>query len=277
VGVEYEHFILPEQRDHRPSSAALVHLLGELRRGRWIVAPDHPSLEELGSGPMNTGDHVTGWFERPAINPRAALGAYGRPVRAPIPDEPTAAWFDGLVPADVPAPLANELQIAFPVDFVGDAFSTFEEVGIEYPFTFGNDDVDANYHRIELHVADDFVTHGSSAFDEIPATCTCGVDLAYHIDRIAYIPALPHDARARRRCHACGAAFDPRRWAGEVRDGWTGQKRLLIGGVTYLFALRIDCHKGWPRDRGPISLRSELVDLVASALGVRCEDVGALY
>jgi hypothetical protein len=277
MGVEYEHYILPVQRDHRPSAAALVRLIAALRRDRWIVAPDHPQLEELRGGPMNVGDSVTGWVERPANNPWAAQGVHGRPTRTPVIDAPTAAWLDGLAPVDVPAPLSNELRLAFPVDFVGDAFSTFEEAGIEYPFTFGADDLDPNYHVVELHLADDFVTHGGNTFDPVSTTCSCGAELGYPIDRVAYVPALPHPDRARRRCLACGTDLDPKRRAAEVRDGWTGQKRQLLGGVTYRFALRIDCHKGWPRDRGPITLRPELVDLVAKELGVPCEDVGGLY
>lgn len=279
MGVEYEHFVLPVRRDFRPSSETLARLVGELRRNHWVISDDHPHCASFTSGPMTTsGGKVTGYASPVGRNPKASLGRFGWPTVRNLPDPLDPAWLDTLTPADVPAPLSEELCLIFPVDVVGDEFSTFDEAELEYPFTFGADDLDANYHRIELHVSGDYVVDDcNNTFDGIDATCACGVELRYEVDRIEFIPAIFNPWRIKSTCPACTACFDPTTRSGAMRNGWTGAIDRLNGGLTYRFALRIDCGKGWPRKRGPLTLRPELRELVECVLGQPCEEMGGLY
>ena len=82
--------------------------------------------------------------------------------------------------------------------------------------------------------------------------------------------------RIRHVCPTCNTRFDPKTRTATFTNGWTGEQIAYPGGITFRFAVRIDCHKGWPRGRGPITLRPELRDLIASVLDEPCEDVGGL-
>jgi hypothetical protein len=57
----------------------------------------------------------------------------------------------------------------------------------------------------------------------------------------------------------------------EVLDGWTGMPVPLAGGLTFRFALKVDCHKCWPREEEEgkrFQLRSEFLDLWRKLIGV---------
>jgi hypothetical protein len=283
MGVEYEHWLLPVNRDLRPSTENVVRLVNVLRRERWVVAPDMPRFEELRGGfwtprDVRDEDDTGGYaslFGKNPNHPRRGL-----PRHEPIPASLGADWIDARLDARHASPLAREITLAFPIYLRDDVFSDWSDAGLQYPFTFGEDDA-SNYHQIEIHLADDFVAHawGNAFADALDDRCSCGAELRYDPDQdfIEWVIAVRHAHRIRRTCPRCGARFDPTTRTTTFKPGWDQSLETLRGGVTYRFAIRIDCHKGWPRDRGRIHLKPAFRELVDTTIGERFEDAGGLY
>ena len=62
-----------------------------------------------------------------------------------------------------------------------------------------------------------------------------------------------------------------------VRDGYTGEASQRAGGCTYLFAIVIDCGKGFARQGWPIRATEEFLGTVTQALGQEFYEVGDVY
>jgi hypothetical protein len=62
-----------------------------------------------------------------------------------------------------------------------------------------------------------------------------------------------------------------------VRDGHTGKAVHRPGGVTYLFAVVIDCGKGFAREGWPIRASEHFLDTVTQALGQKFYEIGDIY
>lgn len=284
MGVEYEHWILPKRRDYVPSTQVVARFVELLRSKRWVLTPGMARFAELrggyGTPPDVRGEDDTGAYASLfGTNPHTPKR--GRPVYQPVPAPLDASWLDARMDERHPSPLAREIGLCFPIQIPDEELSTWEEAGLEYPFTFGEDDV-FNYHQITLYVADDFVTHDwTNTFQSpIDDSCQCGTKLRYDPDRDypAYVAAHSIDGRIRRVCPTCKAPFDPTGRASVMNDGWEeGRSAPLPGGITFRFAVRIDCHKGWPREHGRISLKPELRELIEEVIGEPCEDFGGLY
>jgi hypothetical protein len=282
MGVEYEHWLLPTSRDLRPSTDAVARLVGALRRDRWVLSPEMPRFQELRGGfgtprdvrdEDDTGGHAS-LFGKNTHQPRRAL-----PIHEVIPPALASKWIDARLDASHPSPLAREIALAFPLFIPDDVFSDWSDAGLQYPFTFGEDDA-SNYHKIEIFLADDFVAHDwTNAFSiGIDTRCECGTTLRYlpDQDHIEWVPAIGNQARIHRVCPRCGARFDPSTRATTFKPGWDATSEPLRGGVTFRFAVHIDCHKGWPRDHGRLRVKPAFRELVEASIGEAFEDFGGL-
>jgi hypothetical protein len=297
MGVEYEHWLLPRNRDYRPASGGVARLVDALRRERWVVAPGEPHFAEMRGGfgtprgistEADTGGYASVFGKNPNFpdDPNAFVVdpnkiRRGLPLHQPIPVPLTSDWIDARIDPHHANPLAREMGLFFPVQLPDDVFSDWQEAGIKYPFTFGEDDL-SNYHQVMLYLADDFVTHDwTNTFgDALDDKCSCGEKLGYNPDGkyVQYVVALSIDGRISRKCPACGTVFNPSLHSTLVSDGWDeGATCHLRGGVTFRFAVRIDCHKGWPREHGRIFLKPEFRQLIEASLGEAFEDIGGLY
>jgi hypothetical protein len=259
MGVEYEHWVLPKRRDYRPSTETVARLVEALRTEHWVAAEGEARV----FGP----------------NPNAAAGRRSRPITQPIPAPLSASWIDARLDAAHPDPLAREIGLYFRVELSDIDFADWQEAGIQYPFTFGEDDL-SNSHKIGIYLADDFVAHDwTNAFGRIDSTCACGLKLAYDPDeKLEYVAALVTDWRIKRTCPSCGAVFDPSLRTAEGTDGWDDNRRFEVpGGITFRFAVGIDCEKGWPRGQGRLALKPAFRELVERLCGEPFEDLGGLY
>lgn len=144
-----------------------------------------------------------------------------------------------------------------------------KESGLEYPLTPFPEWGDA-YYELEIHSATDFVYHTSEVIDPFrEVACECGWHLEFEMPfrRWPDGPPVFFEPRIYRLCPACGRAFLPQRLTARVRDGYTGEASQRAGGATYLFAVVIDCGKGFAREGWPIRATEEFRSTVTQALG----------
>src|SRR5262249_54073595 len=129
------------------------------------------------------------------------------------------------------------------------------------------------YFHLSLILGDDYFHHTGenvTDFQEEATRCVCGEQLA-HWPGWAYGAA---SQRVRRICPQCGHRFDISGISCEVIDGWTGEHQPLQGGLTFRFALVVDCHKYWPREEETgrrYLLRPEFLELWYAHLNVPFE------
>src|SRR5437660_11889244 len=108
--------------------------------------------------------------------------------------------------------------------------------------------------------------------EEPTTTCQCGKQLAD-------VTGWTHRAgagRIQRECPKSGRNLDLSEIACDVLEGWTGKPTPLNGGLTFRFALLVDCHKYWPHEEEEgrrFSLRPEFLDLWHTYIGVPFEVV----
>lgn len=86
----------------------------------------------------------------------------------------------------------------------------------------------------------------------------------------------PRSGRIHRICPSCGSNFDPCSATCKILDGWRGEPHPLKGGLTFRFALVVDCHKYWPHEEEALKrfeLRQDFLDLWRTHIGVPFERV----
>lgn len=228
-----------------------------LREERWIVSDGEYSCRAV-------EDRAPGCKKR---------------QRADIPAPVTAEWVASKLDRESARAIDREFVLVLPVH-IDDMFETWAEAGVRFPFTVVGAEETSNYHEYQIFLADDFAswTNAGGFTEAVPGTCTCGAELAYDAETEYPGTLAAHDAsRIRRICPSCGARFDPcARSVAFQRDHGAAEEQLR-GGLTFRFAIRIDCHKGWPRADERLALAPELLALVGRVLGVEVEDVGAFY
>ncbi len=137
------------------------------------------------------------------------------------------------------------------------------------------------YYDLELRVAREFVYHTSEGIDPFDAVaCACGQPLEYYEqdedDHLGKCPVF-YDGRIHRTCPSCGTPFRPQERIARVRDGYTGVARNRTGGVIYLFAVVVDCGKGFAREGWPMRATEKFMGTLTKALGRRFYEVGDTY
>ncbi len=150
------------------------------------------------------------------------------------------------------------------------------EAGVQYPFVFDPyPDSGPPYFYIRLILGHEyFYWTGENVmpFDEASTKCVCQEQLSYWTGWAHGVGSQ----RIHRACPRCGRGFDPSGRACEVLDGWTGVSTQLIGGLTFCFALVVDCHKYFPSDEEVgrrFHLRAEFLDLWRTFIEVPYEQV----
>jgi hypothetical protein len=255
MGVEYEHYLIPEDNTYKPGPEDLCRLVNALVDGGFVVRND------------------TGNFRRETINtfgdsdPAVLTGCYVHlgegeysPFVCPCSVRDIAAWGE------------RDYRIVWTVDSIN-------ESGVKYPLNPFPDWGDA-YYELQLHVARDYVYHTSESIDRFDrVTCKCGQSL----EPGDYYPPWPdgppvfRDPRIPRTCPSCGSPFRPQELVAQIRDGHTGKPVDRPGGVTYLFAVVIDCGKGFARQSWPILASDEFLAMLEKTLGQQFYQVGDFY
>lgn len=196
------------------------------------------------------------------------------------PSKSPAEWVTSKLERDTPRAPDRELVLFFPVD-VDEMFETWADADVRFPFTVGADET-SHDHEYQLFFADDFTSStNSGGFTEtVSGGCECGAELAYDAEAEYPGTLAAHGARRIRRfCLSCGARFDPGARSVSFQRSHSAAEERLRGGLTFRFALRSDCHKGWPRPSARLALEPEPPPSLAclhgahAAEGRRCTPV----
>jgi hypothetical protein len=255
MGVEYEHYLIPEDNTYKPRPEDLSRLVNALLDGGYVfrTGTDTPKREVINTFGDDDPAVLTGCYVH------LGKGEY-YPFMCPCSARDIAAWGE------------RDCRIVWTVDSINKS-------GLNYPLTPFPEWGDA-YYELQLHVARDFVYHTSELiepFDRV--NCACGRSLEpsdvftpWPDDRPVFI-----DPRIPRACPSCGSPFRPQELVAQVRDGRTGKAVDRPGGATYLFAVVIDCGKGFARQSWPILASEKFLALLERNLGQSFYQVGDVY
>ena len=135
--------------------------------------------------------------------------------------------------------------------------------GLKYPLSIvpGSEGV---YYNIEIHLAAQTVYHTSEIiepFDEIRCSCGAGIQQVHSSGRSPL-----YDSRLPNHCPSCHRALNYAMLPMTIRDGWTGVDSKAVGGVTYQFALVVDCGKYWPESEATV--KTEFLALFGETLQI---------
>jgi hypothetical protein len=276
MGVHYEHYLIPEDNTYKPRSEEFSRLVNALLDGGFVpeeATHDFPKKTFDAASPSDIEEEV-GCFVH--------LGD-GQYSLFPCPCSPgdIAVWGE------------RDFILVWSVQ-------SSNESGLKYPLIPFPEWGDA-YYDLELRVAKDFVYHLSDLIDPFDkVACACGRVLCYSewdepstaeliesdpsSGRYSYglsdePPRLPlyADSRIYRLCPSCGKPFRPQALTARVRDGWKGESVHRPRGATYLFAVVIDCGKGFAREGWPIRASEEFIDTVARTLGQDFYEIGDIH
>lgn len=278
MGVEYKHYLIPEDNTYKPSPEELRRLIDSLLSDGFVARGSTDTIRKMEPDPDSAD-----WDSRRVI-------CYVRN------ENEEDSWFPcPCSSGDIAALGERDFKLVWSVESSNDS-------GLKYPLTPFPEWGDA-YYELELHLAEDFVHHWSEIIDEFPKmACVCGRELRYKSpsdwtfdanlvesahsstlasesegDKPRRLPLYFPDSRIFRICPTCGRPFRPHEMVARVRDGWTGKASHRSGGCTYLFAVVIDCGKGFAREGWPIRASEEFVDTVTSALGQKFYEIGDIY
>lgn len=256
MGVEYVHYLIPEDNTYKPRPDDLSRLVGALLDGGFVLRTGTDTFQK---GIINTfGD---------SPDPAVVTGCYvhlGEGYYAPFLCPCSAQLIAGLGERDY--------RIVWTID-------SSNASGLKCPLSPFTEWGDACY-ELQLHVANDFVYRTSEfikPFNRV--TCECGLSLK-PVDELDLWPDGPPpflDSRIPRSCPSCGSPFRPQILVAQVRDGRTGKAVDRPGGATYLFAVVIDCRKGFARQSWPIRASEEFFEILTTTLGQPFYQIGDFY
>lgn len=251
MGVEYKHHLIAEDNTYKPGPEDLSRLVDALLAGGFVTKAGTEGFRRMTFGTYTSYEYA----ERTGCYIHLGDGTYSS-FPCPCSTQDIAALGE------------QDFKIVWPVE-------SSNESGLRYPLTPFPEWGDA-YYELELHLAMDFVYHTSELIDPFrEVICKCGRPLEYD-DQTPLRPANPvyYDGRIRRICPACGRPFRPQELTARVRDGYTGEASRRTGGATYLFAVVIDCGKGFARKGWPIRATEEFLGAVTQALGQKTYEIG---
>jgi hypothetical protein len=241
MGVEYVHYLIPEDNTYKPSPADLNRLVDALIDGGIVLRTGTDTFKREIISTIGDSDH----------------GCYVHLGEG--------EYYSFLCPcsAQVFAAFGERVyRIVWRVD-------SSNESGLRCPLSPFPDWGDA-YYELQLHVANDFVYHTSKLIKPFNRlTCDCGQSWEPD-DEFDLWPDGPPpfwDSRIPRSFPSCGSPFRPQEHGAHIRDGRKGKAVDRPGGATYRFAVVIDCGKGLDRQSWPIRAADEFLAVVTTTLG----------
>ena len=246
MGVDCVVWTFAKQRSFRPTADQFSALANALRDGGWC-----PRLETPGQR-SNFSELLLG-------NDKAGK----KPTRT------QSFTSDPFTPGWVEHHSQHELVLVWDVQ-------NQKIADVHYPFVFDPyPDSGPPYFYVRLILGSEyFYWTGENVmpFDDADTKCVCSEQLAYWTGFASGVPSQ----RIHYTCPNCGRNFNPSEKTCQVLDGWTGEPSPLLGGLTYRFALVVDCHKYWPREEAEgrrFHLKPQLLDLWRNFIGVPFEQV----
>ncbi len=258
MGVEYRHYLIPEENDFRPGPVEAARLIAALVEARFVARTEADPFPTPFSY-SQTHEYTEGsscFLLTPAD--RGAVGD-GRPWPSPCKAEDLARLG------------AGDFRLGWDVE-------PLETSGLVYPLTEVPDDA---YYTLELHFADDFVYETSEQIDpfrDSDVTC-CDRRLDYWVPNDEEGPSM-FAQRIRRTCPSCGREFRPQHHLANHRHPLTGERRERrerLGGATYRFAVFVDCGKCFPYPVKRFLMNRDLVAIVERTLGRTFYEIGTVY
>jgi hypothetical protein len=256
MGASYEHWLVAKGNVFAPGAAAVVRLVDQLRKEKWIVdAAKAGDLERLRfRGPRDRIGKATGGY---AV--RTVANKFGGDLTAKIagtteaiPAALTESWLDD--------PSREEVRLVWPVD----ADAADVSGALKYPLTRAPEG--AVRYTLEVHRAPEYVYPISETIESVPTECACGEDLAFEWDEEELVCAFGAATGIFAECEECSRTFDPSKGMGAIANPFDGTKEEVRGGAAYRFALKIDCGESFVADP-KLALAPELVALVERELG----------
>lgn len=248
MGVESKFYILPENSGYRAEPGKILQLIEALRAGGFLCDPKSPtfmaSVHQAGS--LSSADYE-GFFWKLSSGPERHNGSLSA----------LELCLADLQHSDV---------------LVGWPNSDLNLSGLKYPLSMvpGPQGV---YYDIEIHLAAETVYHTSEIiepFDQIRCTCGAAVE--------PFEPSEPtplYDSRLPNRCPACQSLMNYATLPMTLRDGWTDAASRALGGVTYRFAVVMDCGKYWPESGATVI--PEFFGMIETALGIKTRVIRDFY
>jgi hypothetical protein len=247
MGVESKFYVLSDDSGYLPEPAAILGLIKSLQTSGFLCDSKSPSFEpsvhQLGSPNSKIENEGFEW----------------RIGRNRFPGS-----LNGLA-SHLSSHLGTDLLIRWPN-------SDLNRSGLKYPLTIvpGPDGV---YYDIETHFAADPVYHTSEIidpFDEI--LCRCGA-IVKEFEPPNGDPF--YSSRLPNHCPACHTPINYALLPMTIRDGWTGEESKAVGGVTYRFAVVVDCGKYWPEQEATVT--PEFLAVVEQTLQIKTRVVRDFY
>jgi hypothetical protein len=254
MGVEYIHFLFPEDRAHVPSADCLAKLVAGLVDARFLPPPcDSEDTTWWLSAKSYDGQKWGDTYEYPhkRRSTREAFPSY----------PPDAKWFSRLDDHDL------NLCWAMMNEWVA--------LRLRHPLAPGytTDEINDASGALTIARTQNFQKYGTDIILRTPEVrCVCGGDLELRIPRL-----LSYCDRLYNECPRCGNAFDPSKITGTFMHemgGW-GKARVPIRGAGITkFAIISEPGKIVP-DVAP-SFDKEFVDICENALGQKLMQCGEM-
>ncbi len=252
MGVEYEHYLVPDNPTFKPDAEQISRLVNAPHVGRYVIGSD-------------AGDSLGKAFPRHSSKYDAAIEAGcvvergpGEFARFPCPCSTS----------DVTALADRDFRLIWTVNDLA-------ETRLKYPLSKIPDE--QAYWDLELHVpARDYVYHLSSIIEPFNcrAACRCGQVLEFDEESVGFDVPVFADLRIYVSCPRCGAPFRPQDYSIRLKWGRTGEDLgPRAGGAVYLFAIVIDCGKCYDRDEPPRA-SDEFLRTCEEAIGARLFQIG---
>lgn len=242
MGVELQVWVIPKSRSFHPSLEQFAALANALKAANWLPAAGAEGqrtriLELLPGSEVPVSKKPTRVHERD-----------DRPL--------TDAWLETLA--------VHEIVLGWNIDNV-------VEAGVEYPFQFDPyPDSGPPYFAVRMFLGNDYFYETNECvapFDEQAMQCKCGEQMTYETGWSDVIGG----SRIHHLCLRCGAEFNPSDRNSEVIEVWTGEPSVLPGGLTFRFALQVDCGKYFPHEEEEarrFKLRPEFLATWEEKIGV---------
>lgn len=265
MGVEYCHYVFPENRLFRPEAGQVVSLMQRLTAERWIGWKNLSEFAPRMGSSLGEAVETGGLLRFPGLE---RVSTEMKRIRHPNLDFP--------LPANADEHWLN-LQMADDVVLIWPVLNV-ETSGLRYPFANPTAEYTDFYYNIHLYVGHDLFGVASECIEESPAhfQCSCGESLEFHREDQGYT----HAWMIRARCPRCKAPFDSTLYRATLRDGITGDEIDLPGGACFRFGLSVDCMKAIPV--APFSEASpefhpELKGLLEDHFGMRFVEAWDFY
>jgi hypothetical protein len=253
MGVEYEHYLIPEDPEFKPNAEQLGRLVTVLYGSDYVNKSEAPYPGVAATFGLLSPEYQAA--KRDGCVVQLERDTYAR-FRCPCSVADMAALGD------------RDFRLIWRVE-------DLETSGLKYPLRVIPDE--SAYYDLELHVAKDYVYHTSSIiepFDRL-VTCRCGQPLEYSEDWESFdeVPVFC-DMRIHRFCPGCSAPSRPQDYTIRLKNGRTGEDLgPRPGGATYLFAILVDCGKCYDGD-APVRASDEFLRICQEAIGMPLFQIG---